>query len=149
MLKKLFKNEKGLTLIELLAVIVILGIIAAIAVPSIGGIIEKTRQDAQKAEAIQIISSAKMHMASNAFTGTGAETRTLTTAQLIQYLDNVKDVTSSTDDAPDFTVTVSKAAGATQYTYRLNNHDYEANLPADMSEDPAATGLTEAELGIE
>ena len=37
-MKALLKNEKGLTLIELLAVIVILGIIAAIAVPSIGGI---------------------------------------------------------------------------------------------------------------
>ena len=36
-LQKRLKNEKGLTLVELLAVIVILGIIAAIAVPSIGG----------------------------------------------------------------------------------------------------------------
>ena len=34
----LLKNEKGLTLIELLAVIVILGIIAAIAIPRIGGL---------------------------------------------------------------------------------------------------------------
>ena len=38
-LQKRLNNEKGLTLVELLAVIVILGIIAAIAVPSIGGII--------------------------------------------------------------------------------------------------------------
>ncbi|RIV13331.1 prepilin-type N-terminal cleavage/methylation domain-containing protein, partial [Priestia flexa] len=46
MMKKFLKNEKGLTLIELLAVIVILGIIAAIAIPSIGGIIQKSREDA-------------------------------------------------------------------------------------------------------
>ncbi len=38
-LQKRLKNEKGLTLVELLAVIVILGIIAAIAIPSIGNII--------------------------------------------------------------------------------------------------------------
>ncbi len=41
-LQKRLNNEKGLTLVELLAVIVILGIIAAIAVPSIGGIIENS-----------------------------------------------------------------------------------------------------------
>lgn len=65
MMKKFLKNEKGLTLIELLAVIVILGIIAAIAIPSIGGIIQKSREDAVKADAIQVLNAAKVYMASN------------------------------------------------------------------------------------
>ncbi|TMV52641.1 prepilin-type N-terminal cleavage/methylation domain-containing protein [Paenibacillus mesophilus] len=43
---KLLKNQKGLTLVELLAVIVILGIIAAIAIPSIGGIVENSKRNA-------------------------------------------------------------------------------------------------------
>ncbi len=52
---KFKKNQKGLTLIELLAVIVILGVIAAIAVPSIGGVIgdSKTKADAQTVLLIQ------------------------------------------------------------------------------------------------
>ncbi|MEK3798024.1 prepilin-type N-terminal cleavage/methylation domain-containing protein [Peribacillus sp. FSL H8-0477] len=41
--KRLTLSEQGLTLIELLTVIVILGIIAAIAVPAVGGLIEKAR----------------------------------------------------------------------------------------------------------
>jgi type IV pilus assembly protein PilA len=64
MLKKFLKNDRGLTLVELLAVIVILGIIAAIAVPSIGGIIEKSRADAVKAEGIQVLNAAKLYVAS-------------------------------------------------------------------------------------
>lgn len=40
------KNQKGLTLVELLAVIVILGIVAAIAVPAISGVISNAKVDA-------------------------------------------------------------------------------------------------------
>ncbi|WP_108669436.1 competence type IV pilus major pilin ComGC [Peribacillus acanthi] len=58
--KKHFKNQKGLTLVELLAVIVILGIIAAIAVPSIGNIIENSKKDAHAANAHMVISAAKI-----------------------------------------------------------------------------------------
>lgn len=60
--KKLVKNEKGLTLIELLAVIVILAIIAAIAVPAIGNIIENSRIKAVKADAINILNAANIYM---------------------------------------------------------------------------------------
>ncbi|MCH1626583.1 competence type IV pilus major pilin ComGC [Fredinandcohnia quinoae] len=65
MLKKLVKNEKGLTLVELLAVIVILGIIAAIAVPSIGAIIDNSKKDAHIANAQQMVSGAKIAVTGN------------------------------------------------------------------------------------
>lgn len=60
-LQKRLNNEKGLTLVELLAVIVILGIIAAIAVPSIGGIIEKSRVNAAVADAQNAIAAANLY----------------------------------------------------------------------------------------
>ena len=40
------QNQKGFTLVELLAVIVILGVIAAIAVPAIGNVIDHSKTDA-------------------------------------------------------------------------------------------------------
>jgi len=59
--KKLLKNEKGLTLVELLAVIVILAIIAAIAVPAIGNIIENTKYNAAKADALNVLNAANLY----------------------------------------------------------------------------------------
>lgn len=64
-LRKRLKNEKGLTLVELLAVIVILGIIAAIAVPAIGNIIENSRVKAIKADAQNVLAAANIYFVEN------------------------------------------------------------------------------------
>lgn len=66
LLQKRLNNEKGLTLVELLAVIVILGIIAAIAIPSIGNIIDNSRIKAVKADAQNALSAANMYFTENA-----------------------------------------------------------------------------------
>lgn len=63
-IKQYICNQKGLTLIELLAIIVILGIIAAIAVPAVGNIIDNSRKDAHIANALSLISAAKLYQAS-------------------------------------------------------------------------------------
>jgi len=55
------KNERGLTLVELLAVIVILAIVAAIAVPAIGNVIDNSRYKALKADAINVIHAAQFY----------------------------------------------------------------------------------------
>ncbi|MCG7336986.1 prepilin-type N-terminal cleavage/methylation domain-containing protein [Sporosarcina sp. ACRSM] len=67
-LQKRLKNEKGLTLVELLAVIVILGIIAAIAVPAIGNVISNTKDKAILADASSILTGAKLAMIDGACT---------------------------------------------------------------------------------
>lgn len=62
-LKKKLKDQRGLTLIELLAVIVILGIIAAIAIPTINNIIVNSKEDAIRADAKLILNAAKLYQA--------------------------------------------------------------------------------------
>jgi type IV pilus assembly protein PilA len=60
-LQKKLNNEKGMTLIELLAVIVIIAIIAAIAIPAIGNIIENSRIDAVKSDALNVLNAAALY----------------------------------------------------------------------------------------
>lgn len=64
-IKKQLKNEKGLTLIELLAVIVILAIIAAIAIPAIGNIIANSKYNAIKSDGINVINAAQLYYLDN------------------------------------------------------------------------------------
>lgn len=64
-MRKQLKNEKGLTLIELLAVIVILAIIAAIAIPAIGNIITNSKYNAAKADALNVLNAAQMYYLDN------------------------------------------------------------------------------------
>ena len=94
MLKKFIRNEKGLTLIELLAVIVIFGIIAAIAIPSIGGLIDNSKKDAHVANAQQMINAAKIAVtADKSLIPANGKAKTIPLKYLEDngYLETVKD----------------------------------------------------------
>lgn len=103
------KNEKGMTLIELLAVIVILAIIAAIAIPAIGNIIDNSRVGAIKSDAQNIIAAAELYYTDNPGAATVVALSTLKTGG---YLDN-----AGSFDATTATFTsVTKGAGSTPAT---------------------------------
>ncbi len=88
-IRKQLKNEKGLTLVELLAVIVILGIIAAIAVPAIGNIITNSKYNAAKADALNVLNAAQMYYLDNPEGETIATSSDATTTEVtVKGLEN-------------------------------------------------------------
>jgi len=90
---KLLKKEKGMTLIELLAVIIIIAIILAIAIPIIANVIGDSRDRATVSEALNIISAAKLKYAQE-----GGNDLPYTADELAKYID------IDTDDDDDFKV---------------------------------------------
>lgn len=127
-LKKRLNNQRGLTLVELLAVIVILGIISAIAVPSIGNIIEKSKDNAAVSDALQIINAAKLAHAADHDGSSWNQTA------LDDYLSNVS------DDA--FTVTFDTATN----TYSISGHEAALAVFNKGKTTDLKTSLTEKEL---
>lgn len=98
--KKFVKNEKGLTLVELLAVIVILAIVAAIAVPAIGNVIENSRYKAAKADAITVLNAANIYFTEKHFESDGKTPVTSVTIKSLHDSGYLEDTgTFSKDDA--------------------------------------------------
>ncbi len=64
-MKKILKNKKGFTLVELLAVIVVLAIIMVIATTQINNVIKKSRGDSFYDSVVMIEKNAKMLCTSN------------------------------------------------------------------------------------
>lgn len=117
--KNILRNEKGLTLIELLAVIVILGIIAAIAIPSIGGIIKNTKTKAHIANAQLIIDAARYSITNDP----PSATKTFKLKDLVDggYLDVApKDPESdNTYDVENTVVTADYEDATGKYSYKI------------------------------
>lgn len=66
----LVKDEEGMTLVELLAVIVILSIVAAIGGVAIAGVIQRSREDGRIADVNMLFEAAQLSEASDSYIST-------------------------------------------------------------------------------
>lgn len=89
------KNNKGVTLVELLIVIVVMGIIAAFAIPAVGTIIENTQKDSILADALAVENAAKLYCAASTCT----DDQQLTWTQLSPYVEGIDETYYKLDNA--------------------------------------------------
>ena len=103
----MIKNNKGVTLVELLIVIVVMGIIAAFSIPAVGTIIENTQKDAILADALAVENGAKLYCAQT----TCASDESLTWTQISPYVEGLDTSYYLIGTTPATTVTTKTGAG--------------------------------------
>ncbi|WP_249218618.1 type II secretion system protein [Anoxybacteroides rupiense] len=139
---RLLRANRGMTLIELLAVIVILGIIASIAVIVMFHIIEKSRQQAFVSNAFALYEAARLRVSAGNVEFLAPETsEMLTYKQLVAdgVLEPVRDPFTgrvlSTDHNPSYVLVRKSADGHLQYAVCLKGETKQLCSYSDTQEE--------------
>ncbi len=139
------KNERGLTLVELLAVIVILAIIAAIAFPMVNNVINHSKADTHLANARNVLAAGKLAYASGEMPENdfeGAKTYTLQDLADLHLLDetinnpSIFSWSKNVYDAEKSLVIVDERQHPIEYKVNLSlgGENYLFNEPASLNE---------------
>lgn len=120
-------NNKGFTLVEILAVVVILGVIALITVPVTLSIIDRSKQNMYDRQISEITEAARMYVSENSTKNVNLSTigysNVITLQQLSDdgYIDlPITNTLTNQDFDPDcLTVTIVKGTD-TYYDYTVN-----------------------------
>lgn len=134
------KEQKGLTLIELLAVIVILAIIAAIAIPAIGNIMTNSKVSALQADGQNVLAAANIY-----FTENGGSTITVKELKDEGFLDDVGNIDIATTGAS--AAKVVKSSGGNQLSAVASNDGVTVTFVNATNNDIASKDTTASATG--
>lgn len=145
-------NYKGFTLVELLAVIAIMGMLAVIMVPTISGVIEENKENSKKNLENSIKSSARAYISDNRYEisldnnscdtnntkrnitsiGTGTNLREITNSEIsVSILVNEGYLKSNSDEIinPKTNEPIKKEKSYIVVTYDCSSKDYKYDDP--------------------
>jgi len=101
----MFNNKKGFTLVELLAVIVILAIILAVAIPSISGIITNAKKGGFESDAKMIITGIEYRLLEHSIDTAKPEPIVHTTELVADRLTELANYGAVSANYTDFSIT--------------------------------------------
>lgn len=115
-------NKKGFTLVELLAVIVILAVVMLIGITSIGPLMANSRKSALRSDGLDLMNAAKTAYQAEALKTSPAFTATSTVCMTIDWLE----AQGYTENKQNYkgSVLVSYNSGSYTYTYWIANGTY-------------------------
>ncbi len=102
----MIKNERGFTIMELLVVIVIIGVLAAIGVPAYNNMTNRARETTCQANRRTIATAVGMYYVDNGSYKNGSADLTL--GDLVLYLDNAESIKCPVKDAAAYTIEVNE-----------------------------------------
>ncbi len=115
------RNNKGFTLVELLAMLIVLGILIGISVPNITGILNQQKETAFIDEASKLISTAQMKMSTEREIKKPQKNNCIVFS--MNYLDKAGELKKSADGGEylreESFVIVSRTGSRIEYTVRL------------------------------
>lgn len=124
--KLLLKESRGFTLIELIVVVAILGVLAAVLVPTISGYITDAKTNAANANAQTVYTAVQMVIAEGTDVATGTTSETDSTAE-----DAITAIVGDIPDTATWTVTIVDDLYYVTYADTASATGYYPNDPTD------------------
>jgi type IV pilus assembly protein PilA len=115
-MKALNRSSKGFTLVEIMIVVVIIGLLAAMAIPAFQKVRQSSQDKAVLNNARQLAAAADQYFLENGVS-TAAQTALVGSDKYVKTLNLVANETYPTNFTQGITITISGVAGARTVTY--------------------------------